>query len=64
MNGPTGFNIRYRAYGDDGTVVTLRISPSMLHTALIVSAALAIDPGRRFTNIEIWRSGVLIEEVL
>ena len=62
MNGPTGYNIRYRCgLGSGFATVTMRISPSTLGHALSIYQALKLskrlDPGARFFDLEIWRSG-------
>lgn len=53
MNGPTGFNVRYRK-GRGHAEVTLRVSPSTLHNAMQVADALDAA-GMSF--VEVWRSG-------
>lgn len=62
MNGPTGYNVRYRTGPAVGyATVKLRISPSTLHNALTVYQALraANRDGNTPTlyKLEIWRSG-------
>ncbi len=62
MNGPTGYNVRFRRGPAVGyATVTLRVCPSTLHNALTVFQALRAsnrDGGPpALYNLEIWRSG-------
>lgn len=53
MNGPTGYNVRYR--NGEGRPVVLRLAPSTMRDAIDVSLALEGFP--EVMDVEIWRSG-------
>ena len=60
MNGPTGYNVRYRkGKGRAYAVVTLPVWPSTQSNALTVYHALT-QAGHRQT--EIWRSGERVSD--
>lgn len=56
MNGPTGYNIRYRLKHADPQTV-LRVSPSRKENARAAAVAIAVHWNR---EVEVWRSGDLI----
>lgn len=59
MNGPTGYNVRYRqtpAYA----LVTLTVRPSVFVNAQFVAKSLIAQGA---STVEIWRSGELAEKV-
>ena len=57
MNGPTGFNVRFKpnvGLGLGYATVTLRVSPSTFTNAFKVAEALRSSG---YMSVEIWRSG-------
>lgn len=58
MNGPTGYNVRYR-FKRGHALVTLRVSPSTIHNADQVADALLAATS---DVVEVWHSGSIVRK--